>query len=164
MGEKIELGTGVGLSDSFKNPLESHGRDCTWHECTFVYVFLQVSLIILMQGQRQWRIKFIQDWDLARESCWGKTGERTWASWQRTWNLSSVGGEMRTRGVWARTGGLLVPVRFIKLFESWHESKLHREEVWNDERIIEMKIVEVEWTTSWGGCVVKMPLTKKSEQ
>lgn len=32
MGEKIELGTVVGLSDSFKDPLESHCNDCKSHE------------------------------------------------------------------------------------------------------------------------------------
>lgn len=53
MGEKVELGTVVGMSGSFKDALESHGHDGKWHESAFVHVSLQLSLITLMRAQKK---------------------------------------------------------------------------------------------------------------
>lgn len=125
------------LSASFKDPLESHGNDCDWHEWAFVYAFLQLSLIILVQAQRKWRTAFIQDWGLARESQWRKRREGTWASLQRAMEskLGMVGkwGKGKSK-CWNQCFTAACGVRW--LFESCHKSDKAAQRgnvVWEDD-------------------------------
>lgn len=136
MGDKIELGTRVGLSGSFKDSLESHGNDGKWHQGAFVYVFLQLSLSTLMQLQRKWRIKFkVGVWLGSHDG-----GRDLSLTCKEPWSLSMRANEDKRR-VSARIDGSQVPVGFSNcLSHGMRVSKLHREEGWYEERIIERMI------------------------